>query len=487
MKLAETVSKNLNKWRKNTTSRTKKTLIWVENRAKRAPLLVLILLLALLLGIIALGNQLRTPEPQPKADTQPTLPVSVYTIGESPRVTVNAQVEKTGVITIVAPAPGVVNTIKVEPGQNVYARQTVVNLSSNYSGGNVPALQAQIAKKQLENLEQTLPLQKDAIAKQREIAKSSETNNEELREISRASLADTRGLLDLNEEILDSLDDIISTSTDSAQILQTKQLKAQVLSGVVQLRSQLRQTEYQSSEDNPPADLGRLQRDLTLKQLEIQEKSLDLNKEVTELQLKIARVQAANMFPAAPFAGRIERIHVRKGQYVQPGTPLVTMDCDLLATQVIAKIPAGIAHQVSSYELSRIVLGDKELWLQPDYVSHEATDGQLYTAVFTIPQESAELLTDKAYVSVELPLGMASTSAVVPSIPLDAVHQNEQGAMVYLMVDRKAVTRQLELGSVQGRYVAVESGLQSGDQVILDRKVVAGQPVSLRDQVASEE
>lgn len=481
------ISKRIKQARRQADKTTRVWVTRVETRAQRAPLLVLGVLLAILLGVISIASALRTPEPTPKETDPAPQAVSTYTIGESPRVVVNGQVQKSGVITIVASAPGVVHSIPVEPGQQVRARQTVVNLASNYSGGNAAALQVQIARKQLDNLNQTMPLQKEVLGKQRELAQKQETNAAELREISQASLSDTRSLLDLNEEILDSLDAILNTSTDSAQLAAARQTKAQVLSGVVQLRAQLRQTEYQASNDEPPAELARVQRDMTLKQLEIQEKSLELNKEISELQLKLAQVQAASMYPAAPFAGRIERVHVRRGQYVQPGTPLVTLDCDTLATQVIAKVPANIAHQVSTLQPSYLQLGNETLQLQPDYVSHEATDGQLYTVVFTLPQSVTEELTDLAYVRVELPLGSADTLASMPFLPLDSVHQNEQGAVVYVLEEGRAVVRELDLGPVHGSYVTVEDGLRAGDQVILERRVVAGQAVQPREMTAVAE
>lgn len=403
--------------------------------------------------------------------------VHTLAIGEAPRIQVNGQVEKSGVITLVAQAPGVINTILVEPGQNIRSGQTVVSMASNYSGGNIPALQAQIAQKQLENLEATYPQQKELITQQRSVAEKQETNSEKLRQISRDSLIGSRDLLNLNEEIVASLDAILATATDSAQILQTKQLKAQVLSGVTQLRQQINQTEYQSNNDEIPADLVELQRDITLKQLELQEKSLELNKEVTTLQAQLARVQAASMYPSAPFAARVERVHVKHGEFVQPGTPLVTIDCDTLATQVIAKIPAGIAAQVSTLQPSLLGIGDQTIELLPDYVSREATDGQLYSVQFTLPLTATEWLADNSFVTVELPLGQADTTASVPFVPLDAVHQNELRSTLYVMKDGKAIAREITLGAVQGRFVSVEHGLEAGDIVITDRNVVDGDAV----------
>jgi len=428
--------------------------------------------------IIAGVNRFHVAEEEivPEQPTPKT--VQVVAVGQAPRVQVNGKVEKSGVITIVAQAPGVISSIPIKAGQNIRAGQRIVSMASNYSGGNIPALQSQIAQKQANTVEESYPQQKELISIQKDLAKKQETNADQLREISENSLSTSRDLLNLNEEILGSLDLILDAATDSSQILQTQQLKAQVLSGVVQLRQQIAQTEYQSNDEKPPAQLAEIQRDLTLKQLDIQEKSLELNREVSQLQAKVARVQAASMYPSSPFDARVERVHVKRGQFVQAGTPLMTIDCDILATQVIAQVPAGLAAQVSTVEMSHILLGEQVLSLTPDYVSHEATDGQLYTVQFTLPQEATDWIANNSYVTVELPLGFADTTASVPFIPLDSIHQNELAATVYVIDGEQAKAREVTLGTVQGRFVSIISGLVAGDRVIVNRNIVAGDRVS---------
>ncbi len=449
----------------------------VEKPLRRYPMISFLVLLAILFAIIAAVNLIHAPEETSDETVDRTKTVQTFSIGQAPRIRVNGQVEKSGVITIVAPAPGVVNSVLVEPGQEIYKGKTVVSLASNYSGGSLPGLQAQIAREQWENMEETYPAQKDIIAKQRELAQKQETQADDLREISASSLNASRDLLELNETQLAAIELSLETATDSAEIEAAMQLKAQLLQGIISLRSQIDQTEYQSNDDNPPAELARLQRDLTLKQLEVQEKSLELNKEVTQLQLRVAQVQAASMYPSAPFNARVERVHVSKGEFVQAGTPLVTIDCDTAVTQVIAKVPGDIAQQVSSMEPSVLLIGSESIELIPDYVSREATDGQLYSVQYTLPLELTDWLTDNSFVSVDLPLGFADTSAVVPFIPIDAVHQNELRATVYVMKDNQATAREVQLGDVQGRFVMIESGLNPGDIVIVDRNVVAGDQV----------
>ncbi len=478
-------NKKLQVWRKKVQTKSAQArkvaaqgIARLEAPLKRAPMLSFIGMLGILLLIIAAVSAFHAPAEEITQTEVTPKTVETFSIGEAPRVQANGKVEKSGVITIVAQAPGVIGKINVKPGQNVLRGQTLLSMNSNYSGGNLLALQAQLSQKQLENFENTYDQQKDLIAKQKSLAEKQEASADDLREISRNSLGTSKDLLKLNEEILGGLDLVLATSTDSAEIAQTKQLKTQILSGVAQLRAQIAQTEYQANDENPPADMARLQRDMTKKQLEIQEKSLDLNREVLQLQNKIARVQLASMYPSAPLTARVERVHVNVGDFVQPGTPLITIDCDTAATQIIATVPAGIAERVSMLEPSTIRMGDEIIELTPDYVSREATDGQLYSVQFTLPQEATPWLTDNSFVTVSLALGQADTSASVPFIPLDAVHQNELVATVYVLENNQVIAQEVKLGAVQGRFVSIVDGLHSGNQVILDRTVVAGEPAT---------
>jgi hypothetical protein len=74
------------------------------------------------------------------------------------------------------------------------------------------------------------------------------------------------------------------------------------------LRQAQRTTEQQAANDKAPALLSNLQKDVTLKQLEVQEKTLQLNRDVAKLQVNLAYVNEALMYPASPFAGKVEKL-----------------------------------------------------------------------------------------------------------------------------------------------------------------------------------
>ena len=90
-------------------------------------------------------------------------------------------------------------------------------------------------------------------------------------------------------------------------------------------------------------------------------------------------------------------------------------------------------------------------------------------------------LTDGSYVNVDIPVGYPDTLQTIPFVPIDSVFQTQEENIVYVVAGDKAVSRQIELGSVVGKYVEVTSGLTSGDQIILGRNVIEGDKVKIID------
>ncbi len=448
------------------------------------PLTSFFIVLAVIFLLIVIGSFLRKPKKE-VAVTPPEKDVQVYSIGAAPTVKVQAQIEKSGIIKIVALTPGIVSQVNVTEGQEVEKGTNLIGLSSNYQGGNAASVQRQIATATYNNAKDTYDTQKDIIARQRDIAKKSDENSDNLRDITSKSLNDTRSLLNANRDIISTLNTSLEAlqnnnqnGQNDATILQTKQLIAQYQSGVTQLEAQARPAEYQTSPDQPPAQLSDMTRELTLRQLDVQEKALSLSLEASRLSLQLAQIQESTMFPAAPFSGVIERIFVNVGENVNPGTPLLVLH-GAQTLKAVAKVPRDIAQKVSLVESSKIRIGDKTYAATPLYVSSEATDGTLYSVLFSIPQEYQNSLSDSEYITIEMPVGFASTSTAIPFIPLDAIYQSTTDSYVFTVKNGKAKTKKIKLGSVIGQYAQIVSGLSSGDEIILSRTVVSGDTVKV--------
>lgn len=462
------------------------TALWYKKakiELKKRPLVIFFIVLGLLLLLIILGNFFRTPPQTTQKQTQSPKQVQIYNVGSVPKIRLQAQIEKSGVVTITSLTQGVVQKIHATEGDHVTRGSTLISLSTNYQGGNALSAQRQITQKQYQGTKDTYDLQKDTIEKQKDQARKTETQASELRAILAQSISSTQSLISLNNTILSTLNQNLSqyqasnsAGVNNANILATQILQSQFQSANNTLNQTLLTNQYQSGDSNTPAELARLQRDITLKQLELQQKTLNLNLEVSKLQVQVAQINEATMYPAAPFSSTVQRVFVKVGEAVTPGTPLVLLSQDVKDDPIvaIAYVSKSIADQVSTLEPSILYINGKSYETYPSYISQEAISGELYGVYYPIPDGFSHDLTDEGTIQVDLPVGKLNTSAVVPFIPIDAVYQTQDGAFIYVAKNGKAVSKNVTLGSVLGSQVEILSGLDDKDQVILNRNVIAG-------------
>jgi multidrug efflux pump subunit AcrA (membrane-fusion protein) len=443
----------------------------------------------IVLGIFVLLIVVNSFLQKPKTETAQTKvepkKVKIYSIGKAPQVSVRAEVEKPGLVTIVSLTGGIVQSITAKEGALVNKGQAIVKLSSNYQGGNAAGVQRSIAKVSYDNIVDTYDTQKQIIEDQKQIANKVDSNTDDLRSITDKSLNETRNLISLNDSIVSSLDSKLQDLsadpvTNKDLILSTNQIKSQFVAANNQAHNALRNSEYAAGGDNNPAQLSDLQKDITLKQLDNQLKALDMNREISRLQVQLAGIQSSMMYPATPFSGTVQKIFVKKGQVVSPGTPLAIVSSskihDIKATIYVT---ADIASRISKIEQSTLRIGNKTYKAMPYFVSSEAVNGNLHAAFFSIPAEYTKELAQNESITIDVPLGYADTMVSASYVPLDAIYQTSDAAILFVMHNHKAQARTIELGNVYGELIEVQKGLNLGDEIILNRDILDGDPVTL--------
>ncbi len=438
--------------------------------------------------LIILGNILRKPAPEVVQKAPAPQQVEVYRLGGSAHITVTGEVEKSGVVTIVALTPGIVSSVNVREGATVAKGVPLMRLSSNYYGGNSASVQRQLASVQYQNVLDTYESQKNLIAKQKESAEKMDEQSDEMRNLTNDSLSETKNLIDLNSSIIAKMDANLTLLeadpvTNADLILATKQAKSQFLSVQNQVQSGYRQAKYQASGENTPAELSNLQREIALSQLDMQLKMLDVTKEVSRLQVSLARIMEGTMAPASPFRGVVQRVFVKEGQAVNPGTPLaiVSQAVDDPVT-VVVYVSRTIAQKISTTETSTLTIHEKTLELKPYFVSADSVTDGLYAVYFDLPESYVSQVTDRDHVSVQLTLQPSTKEGAVTTselyIPIDAVHQLSDSAYVFVAHNGTAKTKKVTLGSVFGSRIQV-SGLSADDVIILNRDVTSGSRIQI--------
>jgi multidrug efflux pump subunit AcrA (membrane-fusion protein) len=450
---------------------------------KRRPLGSFFIALGLLLLVIIIGHIANQPKVE---ETPPTTPVAVqlYSIGESPKVAYEAKVEKAGVIKIIAQTSGIVQDISVKEGSSVSKGEQIMTLSTNYQGGNASAVQAQIAQTQYQNVLDTFDEQENEISNQRNIANDTYNSYTDQQAIATQSANNTSSLINNNQAVLNTLNqqltnDQNSGASQSAILAEESEINS--LQGAQNsLQSSLSNLQEQTNGTKAPGALATDQRNLTMQQLDLQEKSLELNKEVTGLQANLAQINADTMLPASPVDGVVERVFVHPGDQVSSGTELAVISADENSPQTIAvvDVPMQIAQNISKLEKSDTTIGGNTYYLKPFYISTDPTDGLLYSVFYTLPKDAVSSVTDGEYVNFNIPIGAVKTGATVPFVPIDAVYQTQSSSYILVDINNKAVSRQVTVGNVYGNFIEITNGLNYGDQVILDRSVVAGDKVN---------
>ena len=460
------------------------------------PMMSFALALLLLLVVIALGNAMRRPAPEESAqDTRPVRTVDVYTIGQAPQVQTLARIDNTGVVTLLAQTSGVVQSITAQEGNTAGIGSVLLALGSTYDGQNAAAVQQRLAYSQYAHINDTYDLQAELINNQRELAEERDDEADAQREIAEQSLHDTNDLLDLNEDLLsdtkdllDSLDPNDLSDANQAKIAAAKAQEIQLTGSVNQLKATRRSLTHSSDDDEHPSAIAELSRDITLKQLDLQEASLDLARDSAWLQVELANVAASLMMPTAPLSGVVEKVHVTPFQQVSPGTPLITLhapDEEITAEVLVSR---DIAQLVAQETPSRFTLTEEVvIGAVPTHVSTSATDGPLHSVLFTLPGSVSTAVTDGDHVSVALSLQAIASETDVARVfvPLEVVHHGSQvqaqegAAGVFVLQDGAAAYRAIDTGPVRGRFIEVRAGIAVGDQVIVQRNVVNGAAVTV--------
>jgi multidrug efflux pump subunit AcrA (membrane-fusion protein) len=454
---------------------------------KKSPLWAFIALLLLLLVLIATSSYIQSQNQQEVlVSVENKKPSKVFVIGDKPKLQMQAIIEKSNVVTVSSFVSGVLNAVYVKEGDFVNAGDPLFYLSSNYSGQNAFAVQTQIAATQLNNLQDTYETQKEVIELQRESAKNTNDNNTNLNLISQQSISETENLIDLNKDILSTLDSQIedlentnNNGSNDAAILAAKQLKSQFKASTNSLQQGLRNTKYSSNLSNTPSNLSEDQKEIALRQLEIQEKALELNIEVAKLNFQLARINQSLYSPVSPVSGVVQRVFKTKNDTLSNFDPVLIIAGESEQSKAVVKLSKSVYKNSELAGEATFDIEGERFNISPSFISSEATDGNFYTMNFILPVEISPKVFDGEFVSVEIPVGLNDTLSNFTYVPLDVVHQTQNEDFIYILVDGKAESKPVQLGSVFGEFVEILQGIDVGDIILVRRDIVSGEAIEV--------
>ena len=224
---------------------------------------------------------------------------------------------------------------------------------------------------------------------------------------------------------------------------------------------------------------ARLRNVATQKEIDNARTALELSK--ANLQQVKAQLDRTTIF--APVSGIINRLAAEVGEYVQPG-----MTCAEIVDNETVKIVVNVPEQDISY----FTVG------QEQQILDRLNDQVSFQGKISYISEVAEPLARTTRVEISLPnkdkkLHSGQIVAVrmkrqdlhnAIMIPLDAIIPLEDGYMVYVVEDGKALPKnniRIDIRSIKGKRIRVLSGLNDGEQLIVKGQQMCGpsQPVNI--------
>lgn len=381
-------------------------------------------------------------------------------------------------VTLVAQSSGPISAVNVVEGDQVSVGSVLLQQSSAYDSGNAAAVASQRSYNQYLIANETFITKEATYELERTQIDLVEDNAEELRKISDQALNDTKDLIDTLEDQVDYYQQQLdAASTDAARATQRSTLITFQTSLNAQ-KATLRSLEYEADDDNPPAKLAEIERELAIKALTLNFTTARLNRDIAWLSYQEALINQARTRVAAPFAGTIEKVFHQPGEYVTAGEPVFVLRGSETQLCLVVPVAGSLAQQINPTQTMAVALDSTQLEVPINHVSQTNVNGSLYEVLTILPNTYANLVYEGQAVSVELPLQQVTTTGGNSFLPLEAVYVTNTARYVMVAQDGRAVRRDINTGGVIGNQIEVITGLVPGEAVILDRRVVAGQAIS---------
>lgn len=213
-------------------------------------------------------------------------------------------------------------------------------------------------------------------------------------------------------------------------------------------------------------------------------------------QAQVAQQQALVGYKSirAPFSGRLGIRQVDLGQYIAPGTPVVTLQqldpifVDFyLPQQDLAKIKIGQAVTAKVDTYPDLTFAGKVVAINP--LVNGASRNVQVRATF---QNPGEKLLPGMFATVDVEVGAPKDYATLPKT---AIYYNAYGDIAYLVEDdgkdktgrERKVAHQVfvKTGQTRGDQVAVLDGIKPGDVVVTagQNKLHNGSPIRINNEV----
>jgi pyruvate/2-oxoglutarate dehydrogenase complex dihydrolipoamide acyltransferase (E2) component len=221
-------------------------------------------------------------------------------------------------------------------------------------------------------------------------------------------------------------------------------------------------------------DLNKREENIALKNLKVENAQRKTALANSYLELALANTADASLHPKALFSGTVEKIFVRPGQYVTPGTPLFVLSSPHNNAEVQVTVSYETLQTLNVLSDAYGNIDGHDVSFKPTFIPTEGDAYGLYTLIYTAPEDT--LLVDNSIINLALPVSGTYSDHIL--LPLDAVFQDSRRAWVFVENNGKAELKEIHLGAVHGKFVEA-SGIDPQTSVLLNRNLIEGETVQL--------
>ena len=189
-----------------------------------------------------------------------------------------------------------------------------------------------------------------------------------------------------------------------------------------------------------------------------------------EIQLDQAEKQLSDATIKSPISGVITKKQVEEGEYINIGSPVVT---------IVDISRLRIKLNVSEANVYQLKLNDKATNTTDVYpgvtfegnisfISSQGDDSHNYPVEIVIPNNLKHPLKSGTFANVLINLPVAAEALYIPR---ESLLGSITEASVYVAENKKAILKKIIVGKGNDKYIKVISGLKEGEEVIVNGQI----------------
>jgi RND family efflux transporter MFP subunit len=193
-------------------------------------------------------------------------------------------------------------------------------------------------------------------------------------------------------------------------------------------------------------------------------KGLQANIRQQKNSLILAKQKLGYATISAPISGRIQNVHVRKGEEVAPGKPVIEI-IGLGDFKAVISVPERDLSQFKSGDIAYLEAPDGAPWTGTIDRIYPALDARTHTGTLEVQLAADQSQKFFAGSMTQVKLISASFEKAL-FVPAQAIFTRNGIHGVFVVEDGKAYWKTVLPGASDGYHTVIDGGLVSGDQVI---------------------